>query len=117
MTWKVTGNLLLVDGVDVAELPYPVLDAAEVSGTVVLVLDVPTQVAFSDNVFGYVLAESRLWQIEPNGYYDVPAERQIRVTGISPMRLPGQIALFTWLGILVFVDPSTGRVLSTRVGK
>lgn len=116
MSWKAVRNELQVDGESVEILPYPVREAREVNGTIVLVLEIPPSVAYPDNVFGYVKDESRLWQIDPCGYYTVAAP-DVRAIGISPLARPGEARVFTWIGVNVRIDLKTGKVVGTEIGK
>lgn len=52
---------------EVKEFAYPIRIAKDIQGTVIVVLDIPKNVIFSDNAYGYVLREQYLWQIEPHG--------------------------------------------------
>ena len=117
MSWTITENALLVDGKEVASFPFPIREAEEHDGVIVVILRPPPDVVYPDNVFGFVLNESRLWQIESNGYYRVPAP-DVRVTAITREPAPpGQVWLYTWMGVHLRIELKTGRVVETRCDK
>ena len=102
---------------EIKEFPYPIRIAKEIQGTVIVVLDIPKNVIFSDNAYGYVLREQYLWQIEPHEYYPQVSASDICIIGISPMVVPGQVVFFTWLGVAVYVNLLTGKVIKTEISK
>ncbi len=117
MNWKILRDTLFVDGVEIKKFSYPVRVTKEIQGTVVIVLDIPPNVIFSDNAYGFVLQKRHLWQIEPHGYYPQEPANDICIIGISPTVVSGQVIFFTWVGILVYVDLFTGVVVKTEIGK
>ena len=117
MNWEIDKNALVVDGMEIKVFPYPVRTAKEIQGTVIIVLNIPPNVIFSDNVYGYVLREKYLWQIEPCGYYPHEPASDICIIGISPMLVHGQVVFCTWLGVLVYVDLLAGKVTKTEISK
>ena len=117
MNLKILKNTLVVDDMEIKEFPYPIRIAKEIQGTVIVVLDIPKDVIFSDNAYGYVLREQYLWQIEPHGYYPQVPASDICIIGISPMVVLGQVVFFTWLGVAVYVNLLTGKVIKTEISK
>ena len=115
MRWKTLENKLIVDGKEVAVFPYPVLMAKEIQDTIVLILDIPKDVVFSRNAYGYVLPEKRLWQIEK--YYPEEPIPGIRVIDFCLLEKPGKVLLWTWVCVTLVVKLRSGRVLKKIIGK
>ena len=118
MKLKILKNTLVVDDMEIKEFPYPIRIAKEIQGTVIVVLDIPKDVIFSDNAYGYVLREQYLWQIEPHGYYPQVPASDICIIGISPMCRSWSSCIFCMAGkIVVCVNLLTGKVIKTEISK
>ena len=123
MSWATVENKLIVDGEVAAVFPYPVRVAKEIQGTVVVILDLPHGVCFPRNAYGYVLSEKHLWQIEkycPASDSELLASDPyipVLVTDFTPQEVPGQVVLWTWLCIILYVDLRSGKILKTFCSK
>ena len=116
MSWTTITNKLVVDGHDVASFPFPIQEAKEIQGTIVVILDIPPNEIFSQNAYGYVLSESRLWQIDKY-YPHEPLCGVFVVNILSPDDIMGQVRLWTWTCVTLYVDLKTGKIIRTELGK
>ena len=116
MSWTTITNILVVNGHNVASFPFPIRLAKEIQGTIIVILDITPNEIFSRNAYGYVLSESRLWQIDK--YYPQEPLSGVVVIDILPNdNIIGQVILWTWTCIVLYVDIKTGKVIRTEISK
>src|SRR3954447_791818 len=97
--WTAIGRHLEIDGRIVASFSHSIRRARQVEETVLVVIDVPPKIIYSDNLFGYVLPEQRLWQIQLTSRLGIAAA-DICVVDIPERPFQaGTAHLDTWAGV------------------
>lgn len=112
--WRIDGKKLLIEDAVVATFPYPIKKAKRFGQTVILILDIPPKVVFSDNVYGYVIPEKRLWQIEHNGYYPAEEQSDILIIDFIDRSDTAVPVLWSWTCFAVWINPDNGKVIKTE---
>lgn len=103
--YAIKGNRLLLSGGKYVEFDFPVSQVIEFDEVLVVLLELPTQVLFNENVFGVSKGGKILWQISPEKlvYDNSPYVELSRL---------GEVArLQNWDGLVLHVAPSTGNVI------
>lgn len=116
MKWRVEGKALYVNDTPVWEFPFEIKESREVHGWIILILQPKRDVVFPDNAYGYHPLSGDRWQAEPYSYYKVSAP-DVFFTGIATESPPGQVLLFTWVGVNVFLDVGTGKFIDKKDSK
>ena len=112
--WKITGHEIVTPSGKTVSLEYPVRDAKEVEGVLVVILDVPPKASMPENVFGISAEACILWQIEPcaansrNGW-----NQYVGITG----KVGHTARVYNGNGFNSAVDVRTGRVSDHRFVK
>lgn len=112
--WRINGKDVMTPSGKTVAFEYPVCDAKEVEGVLVVVLEVPPKVVMTENVFGLSADGRVLWQIEKcdaNSTYS--ANRYVGVTG----KVGRTARVFNGNGINSALDVHTGKVSDHRVVK
>jgi hypothetical protein len=133
MEYQTNGNQLTLDNGAHVEFDLPIKCAIEVSGIVVVALDVPLRQSMNENVFGVSGEGKIMWQIEripetshptsvyKNVYLIDPGpgnlfqqlEQYPEFKGLSEYYKPGTFIAGNWCGTEAIVDVKTGKVLKT----
>jgi hypothetical protein len=132
MTFQINGNQLIFENGAHAEFDLPIKCAIEVSGIVVLALDVPPKQSMNENVFGVSNEGKIIWQIERIPEVSHPTCRYKNLYEQIPDTLICQLDRFpvykglseyghrsdtfiagNWCGSEAIVDVKTGKVLRT----
>ena len=114
MNWSIVGHSIEFQGGQKLRFDFDIKEGVEVNGVLVVVLDVPSDRAMTENVFGISTDGRRLWQIEriPSTATD-PVNRYVEVVNHST----GVASIGNWNGVVVDIDVQTGKVLRQRFGK
>jgi hypothetical protein len=107
------GHLILPKGVEVSLL-FPIKAAHEISGVIIVVLDVPPKQYLTENVFGLSENGQTIWQIERIA--ENATDRENCYVGLIE-RNDESIIACNWNGTAAIVDVKTGRVQSTYITK
>lgn len=112
--WKIAGNEIIAPNGKRLTLEYPVRDAKDVDGVLVVVLDVPPKASMRENVFGISTEARILWQIEPFAVNSAnPGNQYVGITGKA-----GHTArVYNGNGFNSAVDVYTGKLSDHRFVK
>jgi len=114
MKWKINRNMLVSEDGKTTKFEYEVKDVLEAKGVTIVLLKVPPSEAMTQNVFG-VSPEGRiLWQIEK-----IPETSSDETnTYVGMNKTSDQIVrIGNWNGLIVEIDPTTGKVTRKIFGK
>jgi hypothetical protein len=107
--YSITENKITFDNGNKAELPYPVKKIIEYADTIIILIDVPIRVIYTQNVYAYTANGIFLWQVKdrkyPGGSEDCP------FTNIF-INKENKLVLFNWCDVGLVVDAKTGEILS-----
>ena len=111
---KISENVIgFVSGKSV-QLPQRIKESVQVSDVIVVILDVPSHIRMTENVFGFSLKGERLWQIQA-----IPQNSTNPIncyTGIVEKSV-GEIRIANWNGTVVDVDIQTGKISRIEFSK
>jgi hypothetical protein len=110
MNWQISGNEVWQHGQQLARFPYPIKETKQLGDVLVVLLQLPADVVFPENVFGIELTTGRQWQIESQRYYQ-QASPETCFVAIAPEAPEGLVSLSTWGEQMVDVDYQTGRIV------
>jgi hypothetical protein len=103
----IRGNQLLI-GNSIITFDFPIVQVIEVTGMLVLRLEVPVKVIYNENVFGVSVVEKKVkWRIAKKTYK--PNLKSCPFVGIK--LLEGQLILYNWCDTYFVLDPLTGEIL------
>lgn len=110
MNWQIRGTEIHRQGKFLARFPYPIKEARQFGDILVVLLEVPADVTFPENVFGIDLRTGAQWQIEAKCYYK-QAIPETCFVAMADELANGNLCLNTWAEQMVHVDVTTGRVV------
>ena len=130
MQYHTSGNQLILENGITVEFALPIRQAIDVSGIMIVALDVPPHETMNENVFGVSSEGKVLWQIERIPQTSTPVCRYVDLTERLPDSLltqleripqfkglsqygPGTFVAGNWGGTEAIVDARTGKVLRT----
>ena len=87
------------------DLSYPVRQSIEVGGVKVVLLDVPIKEILNENIYGLDSGGHLLWQIE-----QIPRTTE-NAPFVSMQLHNGIVRAVSWDGVMVWLDPTTGKAL------
>jgi hypothetical protein len=90
---------------------YPILKHLEISGMLIVLLEVPQRTAYNNNVFGIsVIGRQIKWQIDVHNIY-TRSNKYCPFTNISIFE--GKLRLNNWCSFCILVDPPSGDIQET----
>jgi len=111
MSYTVKKNTLLLPSGKEVEFEYPILQATDLGGVIVICLAVPQNRKLNENVYAVDHEGTLLWQVKPVKHvYDKSS--YVGVTNTGKL-----VRLFNWDGMVYDVDPKTGVVANSYWGK
>ncbi len=111
VSFKVLGRSLELDNGVRVEFVHPVSEVVEVSGTLVLTLNVLAKAVYPRNVFGVSAAGRILWQIADLR----PNKDESPYVGL--VALPDSVLANRWDDFHVWLEPQSGNVLKHEWSK
>lgn len=104
--YSIEGNTLIVGNIR-HSFKFPIDSYLEIEGMIIVLLDVPINIQYNENVFGVSLVDNHSWQIAkmeyPPGYKQCPF--------VSLVIYEGNLRLNNWCSKYFIVDPWTGKIL------
>ena len=94
MNWKILGNKVQALNGGAVEFLYPVKEAEEVAGVLIVVLQVPPKESMTENVFKISAEGKIIWTIER--IRETATDPVDRYVGVSPQRQLGQNWELEW---------------------
>ncbi len=113
MSWQIEHGELICNG-QIVDFDLPIFKAIEISGIIVVVLDVPRNQSMTENVLGVLPNGTLVWQIEK--IPDLSMHPANCYTGVREGP-SGTAIVFNWSCIDVTIDVKTGKVLDSRITK
>lgn len=115
VTYKLDGATISITKLDGSTssctLPWPIVQALEFPGILVLRVEPPPRVRFNENVYGILPDATIGWQVAKREYvYD-----DSPYTGM--IRDEGNLKLMNWDGFELLVNPGTGKELRDQYGR
>lgn len=110
MNWQISGPEIHRQGQLMARFPYPIKQARQFGEILVILLEVPADVTYPENVFGIDLQTGVQWQIEAKRYYK-QAIPETCFVAMADESVNGNLCMNTWAEQMVEVDLKTGRVV------
>lgn len=104
MMYSIRRKKLIFENGATVPFRYPIQEAIDIEGVIVVCLAIPVDVAIKDNVFGIDHSGHLLWQIRPKAY---------RYTGLS--KQGKLVRAHNFDGMVYDLDPRTGIVLSEEL--
>lgn len=111
MTFLVEGKTIVLPSGVVVSFDYPVQEAVEVRGAIVVCLDVPVNRKMNENVYAIDRQGALLWQIKPMRHL----LESSRFVGVD--KADERVRLFNVDGMVYDVDPLTGEIIGKYFGK
>jgi hypothetical protein len=109
MQYSIKGNALRIGNKETV-FDFPIKSCLEIKGMLIVLLSIPTDVQYNENVFGVEMASNEIkWQIEKRDY--IPAYNQ-QCPFVSTVVYGGKLRLNNWCSVFFNVDPTTGKILS-----
>jgi|GEM_PF-3348868 len=109
--YTIEGNQLKI-GDSVLEFKFPIVQSLEISGMLILRLEVPIKTIYNENVFGVSMVEKKIkWQIDKRRY----SNENCPFTYISLFN--DELTLINWCSIYFTVSPLTGAILKEGFSK
>lgn len=88
---------------------FPIESWVEIAGTLVILLEIPADTKYNENVFGVSLSEENVkWQIAKRRYNEVFNQR---CPFIDITIQKNKVRLNNWCSIYFVVNPLTGEIL------
>jgi hypothetical protein len=88
---------------------FPIKSCIETEGMLIVLLSIPVDVQYNENVFGVNAGTSEIkWQIAKKQY--IPAYKQ-QCPFVSIVLYNGELRLNNWCSVYFIVDPLTGNIL------
>jgi hypothetical protein len=93
---------------------FPIDDSIEIADMIIILLYVPVNGNFNENVFGVSLSEKKIrWQIEKKVFPIQPfTGLECKYKGIGVVE--NKLILNNWCDMYLIVDPVTGNILEER---
>jgi len=107
MQYIIKKNTLIVGNVT-HSFQFPIDSYLEIEGMLIVLLDIPPQVQYNENVFGVSLVDNHIWQIAKTEHHPV-YKQMCPFVGIGLQE--GNIRLNNWCNKYYIVDPWTGKIL------
>ena|ERR1700742_1416990 len=86
---------------------YPIKEHLEFEGMIIVLLDVPINVVYNENVFGVSLIDNHTWQIEKRDY---PTGYKGQCPFTSLVIWNGNLRLNNWCSKYFIVNPWSGKI-------
>jgi len=88
---------------------FPIDDCIEIEGMLIVLLSIPVNVQYNENVFGVSIVDKVIkWQIAKKQY--IPAYKQ-QCPFVSIVVYEEKLRLNNWCSVYFIVDPLTGKIL------
>lgn len=90
------------------EFPYPIDKVLDSHGLAIVLLDIPNEISYFDNVFAVNEFGEIVWRIES-------AQHKYNRNDVTPYVLlsvdaENKLRVADWYGIGYFIDPKTGKI-------
>lgn len=101
-------NITLANGYSL-DFEYPILETVITDNVIVIVLDVPFETDYNQNVFAISTSGDFLWRVSETELFYRGSNGCVYISAI--INNDGELVLFNWCDTAVIVDPQTGDIL------
>jgi hypothetical protein len=106
--YSIQGNKAVIGNSELV-FDFPIADSLEIEGMLIVLLSIPVDVQYNENVFGVSIVDKKVkWQISKKQY--IPAYKQ-QCPFVSIVSYEGKLRLNNWCSVYFIVDPLTGKIL------
>jgi len=114
MSFTINNNQIITSNRELVTFDYPIKEAVEINGIIVVLLGVPSNRVMTENVFAISTDGKMLWQIERTiGNSTDPVNVYTGFTGHDEH----SIQVYNWNGTANVVDLETGKVRRTEIAR
>ena len=103
---------LTICGVSI-KFEFPISDYIEINSVLILLLDIPSNIKYNENVFGVSLISKKIiWQIPQipdTDFYRLYSETYCSYIDMSYFE--NKLKLFNWCDFYIIIDEETGTIL------
>jgi len=108
--YDIQGNRVLIEDQEIV-FDFPIYKSVMISGMLIVLLNIPVEVKYTENVFGVSLVEKKIkWQIEKREFAQAPFTHiPCKYNGIAVYE--NKLRLNNWCSAYLIVKPTNGEVL------
>ena len=104
--YELEANQVKIEGAFL-NFDFPIKQVVEISGILIVRLDIPPKKIYNENVFGVSISDAKIkWQIAKLNY-DTGVDCPFTNVAI----FEGKLRLNNWCDIYLIIDPMTGAIL------